>query len=181
MRLGFAVFGGLRAGVVQNASEFDEFSRIRADPARLRRLLDHMPAKPPSPPETQTLFGPLGHRAAGAPGRRPRATEPLGHQAVGPQAAHTAAGSWESRVMRPPCPKNTKSRKPVTGRSQALAQTHSSQFRTTWPWSPTAPCGASSPRAFQYSRSRWALTLNSSLTARAGGTGPTRTTATSRP
>ena len=71
MRLGFAVFGGLRAWVVRNASGFDGFGRIRVDSVRLRRFLDHMPVKPPFPPETQTLFGPpnrwgtgpLGHRA----------------------------------------------------------------------------------------------------------------------
>ena len=70
-RLGFAVFDGLRAGVVRNASGFDGFGRIRVDSVRLRRILDHMPAKPPFPPETQTHFGPpnrwgtgpLGHRA----------------------------------------------------------------------------------------------------------------------
>ena len=59
MRLGFAVFGGLRAWVVRNASGFDGFGRIRVDSVGLRRFLDHMPAKPPFPPETQTLFGPL--------------------------------------------------------------------------------------------------------------------------
>ena len=71
MRLGFAVFGGLRAWVVRNASGFDGFGWIRMDSVRLRRILDHMPVKPPFPPETQTHFGPpnrwgtgpLGHRA----------------------------------------------------------------------------------------------------------------------
>ena len=71
MRLSYAVFGGLRAGVVRNASGFDGFGWIRVDSVRLRRFLDHMPAKPPFPPETQTHFGPpnrwgtgpLGHRA----------------------------------------------------------------------------------------------------------------------
>ena len=71
MRLSLAVFDGLRAGVVRNASGFDGFGRIRVDSVRLRRFLDHMPVKPPFPPETQTHFGPpnrwgtgpLGHRA----------------------------------------------------------------------------------------------------------------------
>ena len=71
MRLSLAVFDGLRAGVVRNASGFDGFGWIRVDSVRLRRFLDHMPVKPPFPPETQTLFGPpnrwgtgpLGHRA----------------------------------------------------------------------------------------------------------------------
>ena len=71
MRLSLAVFDGLRAGVVRNASGFDGFGWIRVDSVRLRRLLDHMPVKPPFPPETQTHFGPpnrwgtgpLGHRA----------------------------------------------------------------------------------------------------------------------
>ena len=71
MRLSYAVFDGLRAGVVRNASGFDGFGWIRVDSVRLRRILDHMPAKPPLPPETQTRFGPpnrwgtgpLGHRA----------------------------------------------------------------------------------------------------------------------
>ena len=71
MRLSLAVFDGLRAGVVRNASGFDGFGRIRGDSVRLRRFLDHMPVKPPFPPETQTHFGPpnrwgtgpLGHRA----------------------------------------------------------------------------------------------------------------------
>ena len=70
-RLGFAVFGGLRAWVVRNASGFDGFGWIRVDSVRLRRILDHMPVKPPFPPETQTHFGPpnrwgtgpLEHRA----------------------------------------------------------------------------------------------------------------------
>ena len=73
MRLSLAVFDGLRAGVVRNASGFDGFGWIRVDSVRLRRFLDHMPAKPPLPPETQTLFGPpnrwgtgpLGHRGRG--------------------------------------------------------------------------------------------------------------------
>ena len=72
MRLSLAVFDGLGAGVVRNASGFDGFGWIRVDSVRLRRFLDHMPVKPPFPLETQTLFGPpnrwgtgpLGHRAS---------------------------------------------------------------------------------------------------------------------
>ena len=79
MRLSLAVFDGLRAGVVQKASGFDGFGRIRVDSVRLRRILDHTPAKPPFPPETQTHFGPpnrwgtrpLGHRASAGRGLRP--------------------------------------------------------------------------------------------------------------
>ena len=79
MRLSLAVFGGLRTGVVRNASGFDGFGRIRVDSVRLRRFLDHMPVKPPFPPETQTHFGPpdrwgtgpLGHRASTGRGLRP--------------------------------------------------------------------------------------------------------------
>ena len=47
MRLGFAVFGGLRAWVVRNASGFDGFGRIRVDSVGLRRFLDH--SRPPPP------------------------------------------------------------------------------------------------------------------------------------
>ena len=65
MRLSYAVFDGLRAGVVRNASGFDGFGRIRVDSVRLRRILDHMPAKPPFPPETQTHFGPPSARTTG--------------------------------------------------------------------------------------------------------------------
>ena len=71
MRLSYAVFDGLRAGVVQKASGVEGFGWRRVETVRLRSILDHMPAKPPLPPETQTLFGPpnrwgtgpLGHRA----------------------------------------------------------------------------------------------------------------------
>ena len=83
MRLSLAVFDGLRAGVVRNASGFDGFRWIRVDSVRLRRFLDHMPVKPPFPPETQTLFGPpnrwgtgpLGHRASTGRGLRPPRAE----------------------------------------------------------------------------------------------------------
>ncbi|ERH33517.1 hypothetical protein HMPREF1550_00412 [Actinomyces sp. oral taxon 877 str. F0543] len=66
MRLSFAVLGGLRAGLVRNASEFDGFGRIWGNPGRLRRILDHMPSKPVSQPETQTDFGPPAHSRHGA-------------------------------------------------------------------------------------------------------------------
>ena len=47
MRLSLAVFGGLRAGVVRNASGFDGFRWIRVDSVRLRRILDHRTAGAP--------------------------------------------------------------------------------------------------------------------------------------
>ena len=82
MRLSFAVFGGLRAGVVRNASGFDGFRWIRVDSVRLRRFLDHMPVKPPFPPETQTHFGPPNRWGTG----------PLGHRA-GPEGAGVEAAA----------------------------------------------------------------------------------------
>ena len=57
MRLGFAAFGWLSRGLVQNASEFSGFGPIWADSGRLRRILEHVPAVPPFSPETQTHFG----------------------------------------------------------------------------------------------------------------------------
>ena len=126
MRLSLAVFDGLRAGVVQKASGFDGFGRIRADSVRLRRILDHMPAKPPFPPETQTHFGPpnrwgtgpLGHRAgtgggveAAARGKHPTVMAeraPRGRGLRPPHAESTLTGrvpgGYPGAGLRPPPP-----------------------------------------------------------------------------
>ena len=65
------------AGVVRNASGFAGFGRIRVDSVRLRRILDHMPAKPLFPPETQTHFGPPNRWSA----------RPQDRQTAGPREA----------------------------------------------------------------------------------------------
>ena len=75
MRLGYAPFGRVGAGVVQNASQFGGFGQIQAISGRLRRILDQAPGKTPDPPETQRPFGPPGRRVTGS----------LGHQLVVPQ------------------------------------------------------------------------------------------------
>ena len=75
MRLGYAPFGRVGAGVVQKASQFGGFGQIQAISGRLRRILDQAPGKTPDPPETQTPFGPPGRRVTGS----------LGHQLVVPQ------------------------------------------------------------------------------------------------
>ena len=61
------------AGVVQNASQFRDLSRIRANSGRLRRILDHALDQPPFEPGTQTHFGPPDRRPGPNPGQR----EPL--------------------------------------------------------------------------------------------------------
>ena len=97
-RLGFAVFEGLRAWMVQKASGFDGFGRIRADSVRLRRILDHMPAKPLFPPETQTHFGPPNRWS----------TRPQDRQAAGPREARHPRINGRPAICGTPAPKNTK-------------------------------------------------------------------------
>ena len=65
MRLSLAVFDGLRAGVVRNASGFDGFGRIRVDSVRLRRFWTTCPSSPRSRSRLRRI---LDHRTAGAPG-----------------------------------------------------------------------------------------------------------------
>ncbi|EFW10357.1 hypothetical protein HMPREF9005_0662 [Actinomyces sp. oral taxon 178 str. F0338] len=97
MRLSFVVLGGLRAGLVRNASEFDGFGRIWVNPGRLRRILDHMPPKPVSQPETQTDFGPPAHS-------RHRATRATGPPTTGPPRDWGSISAHHHRISRSPAP-----------------------------------------------------------------------------